>query len=48
MTQAVFQSYRFDVHHKPSEEQLGQLMENAAEKVELYKQFEWDATRTFL
>lgn len=33
MTQAEFQSYRFDAHHEPSDEQLGQLMENAAEKV---------------
>ena len=28
-----FQSYRFDARHEPSDEQLGQLMENAAEKV---------------
>lgn len=33
MTQAEFQSYRFDALHEPSDEQLGQLMENAAEKV---------------
>lgn len=33
MTQAEFQSYRFDARHEPSDEQLGQLMENAAEKV---------------
>lgn len=33
MTQAEFQSYRFDSRHEPSDEQLGQLMENAAEKV---------------
>ena len=33
MTQAEFQSYRFDASHEPSDEQLGQLMENAAEKV---------------
>lgn len=33
MTQAEFHSYRFDSHHEPSDEQLGQLMENAAEKV---------------
>ena len=33
MTQTEFKSYRFDTFHEPSEEQLGQLMENAAEKV---------------
>ncbi len=33
MTQAEFNSYRFDARHEPSDEQLGQLMENAAEKV---------------
>lgn len=33
MTQAEFNSYRFDSRHEPSDEQLGQLMENAAEKV---------------
>ena len=33
MTQAEFNSYRFDSQHEPTEEQLGQLMENAAEKV---------------
>ena len=33
MTQAEFQSYRFDARHEPSDEQVGQLMENAAEKV---------------
>ena len=33
MTQLEFQSYRFDTHNEPSDEQLGQLMENAAEKV---------------
>lgn len=33
MTQADFRSYRFDSYHEPSDEQLGQLMENAAEKV---------------
>lgn len=33
MTQAEFNSYRFDSQHEPTEEQLGQLMENAAKKV---------------
>lgn len=33
MTQAEFQSYRFDVQREPSDEQLRQLMENAAKKV---------------
>ncbi len=33
MTQAEFHSYRFDSITEPSDEQLGQLMENAAEKV---------------
>jgi len=33
MTQTEFNSYRFDSNHEPSDEQLGQLMENAAEKV---------------
>lgn len=33
MTQAEFQSYRFDAYNEPSDEQLGRLMENAAEKV---------------
>lgn len=33
MTQAEFNSYRFDARHEPSDEQLGQLMENAAKKV---------------
>ena len=33
MTHAEFQSYRFDACHEPSDEQLGQLMENAAKKV---------------
>ena len=33
MTQAEFQSYRFDAQCEPSDEQLGQLMENAAKKV---------------
>ncbi len=33
MTQAEFQSYRFDSKMDPSDEQLGQLMEKAAEKV---------------
>lgn len=33
MTQAEFNSYRFDSNSEPSDEQLGQLMENAAEKV---------------
>lgn len=33
MTQAEFNSYRFDSSSEPSGEQLGQLMENAAEKV---------------
>lgn len=34
MTQAEFNSYRFDSLHEPTEEQLGQLMENAAKKVQ--------------
>ena len=34
MTQAEFNSYRFDSHHEPTEEQLGRLMENAAKKVQ--------------
>ena len=33
MTHSEFSSYRFDAQHEPSDEQLGQLMENAAEKV---------------
>ena len=33
MTHAELQSYRFDACHEPSDEQLGQLMENAAKKV---------------
>ncbi len=33
MTQAEFQSYRFDAQREPSDEQLRQLMENAAKKV---------------
>jgi hypothetical protein len=33
MTQIEFQSYRFNTQSEPSDEQLGQLMENAAEKV---------------
>ncbi len=33
MTQAEYKSYRFDADHDPSDEQLSQLMENAAEKV---------------
>lgn len=33
MTQAEFNSYRFDARHEPSDEQLGQLMENAADQV---------------
>lgn len=33
MTQVGYNSYRFDSNHEPSDEQLGQLMENAAEKV---------------
>ncbi len=33
MTQSEFHSYRFDSQHEPSDEQLRQLMENAAEKV---------------
>lgn len=33
MTKAEFNSYRFDSINEPSDEQLGQLMENAAEKV---------------
>ena len=34
MTEAEFHSYRFDSQHEPTEEQLGQLMENAAKKVQ--------------
>ena len=34
MTKAEFNSYRFDSQHEPTEEQLGQLMENAARKVQ--------------
>ena len=34
MTQAEFNSYRFDSQNEPTEEQLGQLMENAAKKVQ--------------
>ena len=33
MTKAEFNSYRFDTSHDPTDEQLGQLMENAAAKV---------------
>ncbi len=33
MTQAEFNSYRFNSQNDPSDEQLGQLMENAAKKV---------------
>ena len=33
MTQIEFQSSRFNTQSEPSDEQLGQLMENAAEKV---------------
>ena len=33
MTQIEFQSDRFNTQSEPSDEQLGQLMENAAEKV---------------
>lgn len=33
MTKAEYNSYRFDSNNDPSDEQLGQLMENAAEKV---------------
>lgn len=33
MTESEFQSYRFDSKHEPSDEQLAQLMENAAAKV---------------
>lgn len=33
MTQTEFQSYRFDSINEPTEEQLAQLMENAAKKV---------------
>ena len=33
MTQAEYHSSRFDSKSEPSDEQLGQLMENAAEKV---------------
>ena len=34
MTQAEFHSYRFDSIDDPTEEQLDQLMENAAKKVQ--------------
>ena len=33
MTQLEYNSYRFDSNNDPSDEQLSQLMENAAEKV---------------
>lgn len=33
MTQAEYHSYRFNAGHEPSDEQLAQLMENAAAKV---------------
>lgn len=33
MTKREFNSYRFDSVHDPSDEQLNQLMENAAENV---------------
>lgn len=33
MTQAEFRSYRFNSSSEPTDEQLDQLMENAAEKV---------------
>lgn len=33
MTQTEFNSYRFNAHTEPTDEQLGQLMENAAEQV---------------
>ncbi len=33
MTQSEFNSYRFDTQNEPSDEHLGQLMENAAKKV---------------
>ena len=33
MTKAEYNSDRFDSNNDPSDEQLGQLMENAAEKV---------------
>lgn len=33
MTKKEFNLYRFDAQNEPSDEQLGQLMENAAEKV---------------
>lgn len=33
MTQTEFKSYRFNAISEPSDEQLSQLMENAAEKV---------------
>ena len=33
MTQTEYQSYRFNSHYDPSDEQLAQLMENAAEQV---------------
>ena len=32
MTQSEFNSYRFDSQHEPTDEQLTQLMENAAKK----------------
>lgn len=33
MTKAEFNTYRFDSQNEPTDEQLDQLMENAAEKV---------------
>lgn len=33
MTKTEYKSYRFNAQSEPSDEQLGQLMENAAEKV---------------
>lgn len=33
MTKAEFHSYRFDTQAEPTDEQLNQLMENAAKKV---------------
>lgn len=33
MTQAEYHSYRFNSRQEPTDEQLNQLMENAAEKV---------------
>lgn len=33
MTQAEYKSYRFNSNYDPSDEQLSQLMENAAEQV---------------